>query len=292
MAAVTALLDLLDLRQIDDADFEGRASHERHVRAFGGQVAAQALVAAGRTVESARPVNSLHVYFLRPGQPSEPILYRVARLRDGRSFTTRLVEGIQDDRVIFQMSASFHINESGVAHSESMPAAPSPNELRTFEDRFAGRDESDMERWFSRVEPFDIRYVNTTPFDPPAGEHPSRQQVWIKTKAGLSDDTLLHRCITAYASDLTLLDAVLLKHGMQWTDRSMMGASLDHAMWFHQPFRVDEWLLFDQASPIATGGRGLASAEVWTEDGRLVVSIVQEALLRPPGAGRREAPTT
>lgn len=281
-----SLLALLDLREVrstpTDACFEGPASHERHIRAFGGQVAAQALVAAARTVQSTRPVHSLHSYFLRPGAPDLPLVCDVKVVRDGRSFSTRHVEASQDGKVIFELSASFHHHEVGVEHTDSMPEAPHPDSLLTFEERFSGRQE-ELERWFVRARPFDIRYVDATPFDPPSAIQPARQQVWVRTAGELPDDQSLHRSIAAYASDMTVLDAVLLAHGMQWTDRHIMGASLDHAMWFHQPFRADEWLLFDQQSPIAHGGRGLARAEVWTQDGRLVISVVQEALLRPPG---------
>ncbi len=278
------LISLLNLQDLGDGIFLGTPSNEPHVRAFGGQVAAQALVAAGMTVEGDRNVHSLHSYFLRPGQPARSTTYVVDRVRDGRSFSTRRVEAWQADRLIFSLSASFHLAEFGPSHGSEMPEAPDPLSLAPFEERFAGRDdESDMARWFVRARPFDIRYTEATPFDAPVIGRAAHQQVWIKTAAQLPDNPLLHACVAAYASDMTLLDAILLTHGMSWTDRAIMGASLDHAMWFHAPFRADEWLLFDQVSPIAAAGRGLARGEVWTQDGRHVVSIVQEALLRPPG---------
>lgn len=282
-AAIDNLLRLLDLKSVGPDEFIGAASHEPHVRAFGGQVAAQALVAGGRTVEASRRPNSLHCYFLRPGLPSQEIEYRVEKVRDGRSFSVRQVKAIQNGKTILEMSASFHISENGLTHAAPPPDVTPPAELQAFETRFAGRDETDMTRWFIRARPFDIRYVNVSPFDYSKPGSPAEQDVWVKTIDALTDDSLLHYGIFTYISDLTILDSILLHHGIRWTDEAVLGASLDHAIWFHQPFRMDEWLLLDQESPVTFGGRGLAQGRVWTEDGRLVASVAQEALTRPPG---------
>lgn len=306
-AGLRQFLDLLDLERLDNGPllYRGSRSNDPHIRAFGGHIAAQTLMAACRSVDPDRVVHSLHAYFLRPGRPDVETDFSVDAVRDGRSFSTRHVKAYQEGSCIFEMSASFHRREKGIEHVTEMPKVPPPEQLTRFEERFAGRDQTDMERWFVRARPFDIRYVGRTPFDVDTPFVPEkvqagrtaantqalrdgsrslpRQQVWLKVIEVLPDDAALHACAVAYASDMTVLDAVLMTHGMSWTDRTILGASLDHAMWFHQPFRADEWLLFDQESPIAFGGRGLARAQIWTQDGRLIVSVVQEALLRPPG---------
>ena len=247
------------------------------MRIFGGQVAGQALIAAGRTTAEGWPVHSLHAYFLRPGDPTIPVVYEVERIRDGRSFATRRVRAIQHGQAIFHLSASFHRTEPGVDHQFPMPAAPPPRALPTFRERMAPWADQ-MGDWYTRPRPIDTRYVE----DPPRHRdpRPPRQQVWFRADGTLADDPLLHACVVAYASDMSLLDSVLLPHGISWDDPTFMGASLDHAMWFHRPFRADEWLLYDQESPSAYGGRGLGRGEIFQEDGRLVVSVVQEGLVR------------
>ena len=274
------LLDLLDLEQIELDIFRGRSPEEQVQRVFGGQVAGQALVAAGRTVPSDRPVHSLHAYFIRPGDPAVPLVYIVDRVRDGRSFTTRRVSAIQHGRPIFTLSASFHRAEPGPAHSDPMPEVPPPDEIPKTMDR--------LEKLFGtlpaqfRETPIDLRSVGPLTFE--AERDPSlrttRNLVWLRVDGELPDDPLLHVCLMTYASDLTLLDSVLLGHGLSWADGKTSGASLDHAMWFHRPFRADRWLLYAQESPVAAGGRGLARGEVFTADGQLVVSVVQEGLIR------------
>jgi acyl-CoA thioesterase-2 len=274
------LLDLLDLEQIELDIFRGRSPEERVQRVFGGQVAGQALVAAGRTVPDGRPVNSLHAYFIRPGDPAVPLVYTVDRVRDGRSFTTRRVSAIQHGRPIFTLSASFHRDEPGPVHSDPMPEVPPPDEIPRTVDR--------LEKLFGvlpaqfRESPIDLRSVGPLTFE--AERDPSlrttRNLVWLRVEGELPDDPLLHVCLMTYASDLTLLDSVLLGHGLSWADGKTSGASLDHAMWFHRPFRADRWLLYAQESPVAAGGRGLARGEVFTADGELVVSVVQEGLIR------------
>jgi acyl-CoA thioesterase II len=277
-----SLLNLLDVQPAGQQQFTGEPSDEPHVRAFGGLLVAQALVAAGRTVDSDRQPHSLHSYFIRPANPTKPISYQVETIRDGRSFSTRRVTASQSDKTIFEMMASFHVEEAGVEHSEAVPSVTQPEQLTPFEDRFAGREATDMTRWFLRVRPFDLRYVDLSPFDFSQEGTPARQQVWIKTKVPMTADVLLHYGVFAYVSDFTVLDPILLRHGIRWTDEAILGASLDHSLWFHRSLKIDEWLLLDQESPVATGARGLATGKVWTLDGGRVATITQEALLRPP----------
>ncbi|HEX5267850.1 MAG TPA: acyl-CoA thioesterase II [Acidimicrobiales bacterium] len=278
--ALDELVKLLDLEPIEVNIFRGSSPEERRQRVFGGQVAGQALVAAGRTVERGR-VHSLHAYFLRPGDPAVPILYDVDRIRDGRSFTTRRVVAIQHGRAIFNLSASFHADETGFDHQLPMPETIDPDELPTFEERMRPYAEK-MGDWYTRPRPFDQRYVaDPLRAAPRAGPRDPHQQVWLRADGTLPDDPMLHACMVAYASDMTLLDSILMPHHRAWDDPGVMMASLDHAMWFHRPVRADEWFLYDQHSPTATGGRGLATGHIFTRDGRLAVSVVQEGLVRP-----------
>ncbi len=284
------LLDLLDLEPVEVDIFRGWSPDEKRQRVFGGQVAGQALVAAGRTVEQGRLVHSLHSYFLRPGDPSRPILYEVDRIRDGRSFTTRRVVAIQGGQAIFNLSASFQVTEPGIDHQLPMPEAPDPESLPTFAERMAPWRE-ELGEWYTRPRPIDQRYVD----DPPqtgGGPRPPHQQVWIKADGPLPDDPLVHACVVAYASDMSVLDSVMLPHDLSWFDPRVKGASLDHAMWFHRPFRADDWLLYDQDSPSASGARGLARGSIFTRTGALAVTVVQEGLIRlvgerSPGAAQR-----
>ncbi|WP_030910447.1 acyl-CoA thioesterase II [Streptosporangium amethystogenes] len=283
--ALKELLDLLDLEQIELDIFRGRSPEERIQRVFGGQVAAQALVAAGRTVPDGRDVHSLHAYFIRPGDPAIPIVYNVERVRDGRSFTTRRVVAIQHGKAIFTMSASFHVQETGVEHqAATMPQVVGPEELPSYRDRMlqiVGTN-SLMREWASRPRPVDARYV--TPLTWEAHRDPelrgSNTNVWFRYEAELPDDPLLHVVLAAYASDFTLVDTVLLAHGLAWGASNVSGASLDHAMWFHRPIRVDEWVLYAQESPWSGAARGLAKGEMFTRSGELAVSVVQEAMIR------------
>jgi acyl-CoA thioesterase II len=280
--ALDEVVALLDLEQIEVDIFRGRSpAGERRQRVFGGQVAGQALVAAGRTVPAERPVHSLHAYFVRPGDPNVPLIYLVERVRDGRSFTTRRVTVVQHGKTIFTLSASFHRSEPGFEHADAMPAVPGPEEIETTADRLRRLFGPDVDE-FIRDNPIDIRHVG--PLTVEAERDPSlassRNVVWLRADGELPDDPLLHVCLMTYASDMTLLDTVLLAHGTSWADGKIVGASLDHAMWFHRPFRADRWLLYAQDSPSASGARGLARGEVYTQDGELVVSVVQEGLLR------------
>jgi acyl-CoA thioesterase-2 len=279
-----SLVDLLDLEQIEVDIFRGKQPQESLQRVFGGQVAGQAMVAAGRTVPLDRPVHSLHAYFLRPGDPSVPIVFEVDRIRDGRSFTTRRVVAIQHGRPIFNLSASFQLVETGLEHQRAMPDVPAPETLPTLHQRMeqSGVDEN---VWFDRPRPIDIRYVTDPPRilrDQP-GPKEARSQVWMRADGTLPDDPLLHVCLATFASDMTLLDSALLTHGLAFGKDPVMLASLDHAMWFHQPFRADEWFLYSQDSPRTRGNRGLAHGEIYTHDGQLAVTVMQEGLMRVVG---------
>jgi len=275
------LIEILDLEEIEVNVFRGRSPNEERIRVFGGQVAGQALVAAGRTVAD-RIVHSLHSYFLRPGDPQVPILYQVDRIRDGKSFTTRRVVAIQHGEAIFHLSASFQTPEQGLVHQIPMPAAPPPESLPTFKERAAeivSHAPDEMKRWLLRERPIDVRPVH--PSDPlrPEKAEP-RQLVWLRADGRLPDPLLLHQCVVAYSSDLTLLDTATLPHAISWFDPRFQMASLDHAMWFHRPFRADEWLLYAQESPSASGARGFATGQIFRRDGTLAVSVVQEGLIR------------
>jgi acyl-CoA thioesterase-2 len=275
--ALDFLVDLLDLESIEVNIFRGVSPNEDRQRVFGGQVAAQSLMAAGRTVTTGRP-HSLHAYFLRPGDPTAPILYEVDRIRDGRSFTTRRVVAIQHGRAIFNMSTSFHVDEPGLSHQFPMPDVPDPESLDSLEVRLEPYRET-LGDWFARPHPIDQRHIGELPFSQGAGKEPV-QRLWIRADGTLPDDPLLHACIAAYASDMSLFDTMLAPHDVKWDDTDFMGASLDHCMWFHRPFRADEWLLYDMDSPSAFGGRGLARGFLFTRGGELVVSMVQEGLMR------------
>jgi acyl-CoA thioesterase-2 len=280
--ALAALLEILDLEELEENLFRGRSPQEGSQRVFGGQVLGQALVAAGRTVER-EAAHSFHAYFLRPGDPKTPILYQVDRTRDGKSFTTRRIIAIQRGRAIFHLEASFQQHEPGPEHQDPMPEAPDPESLPDFRERMeplVQRAPAEVKRWLASDRPIDLRYV--TQFDPIEPEKlPPRQLVWVRADGRLPDARLLHQCVMAYASDLTLLDTAALPHGISWIGRGWQIASLDHAMWFHRDFRADEWLLYEQQSPVAAGARGFTSGRLFARDGSLVVSVVQEGLFRP-----------
>ncbi|MFJ6697854.1 acyl-CoA thioesterase II [Streptomyces sp. NPDC091272] len=286
--ALESLLDLLDLERIERDIFRGVSRSAIVPRVFGGQVAAQALVAAGRTVPEDRLTHSLHAYFLRAGDPGAPIVYTVDRIRDGRSFTTRRVVAVQHGQPIFHLSASFQTYEEGMEHQSPMPASPDPATLATaaetlprYADRFV--DPATVDRLLAARAAIDLRYVDQPPYATVGEPREPRSQVWFRTNGKLADDHLLHVCLATYVSDMTLLDSVLLAHGRGgWATGDVVGASLDHAMWFHRPFRADEWLLYDQESPSASGGRGLGQARIYTQDGRLAISVIQEGVVRVP----------
>jgi acyl-CoA thioesterase-2 len=279
-AVLDRLVALLDLERIEENIFRGVSPAQSPVRVFGGQVAGQALVAAGRTVPAERKVHSLHAYFVRPGDPSIPIVYEVDRIRDGRSFTTRRVLAVQRGKAIFALSASFQTPEPGADHSEPMPEVPDPDTLPT-RAQIMGRFADKLGDFAKLPRPIDVRYVTDPPWElRERGPSEARSQVWMRADGRLPDDELLHVCVLTYASDMTLLDSVLVRHGAYWGLDKVLGASLDHALWFHRPFRADEWVLYDCASPSASGARGLATGRFFAKDGTLIATVVQEGLLR------------
>jgi acyl-CoA thioesterase-2 len=284
-SALQVLLDVLDLERIEVDIFRGRQpawDARPALRVFGGQVASQALVAAGRTVDADRPVHSLHAYFLRPGDPDVPIVYQVDRIRDGRSFTTRRVVAVQHGKAIFNLQASFHVAEPGLEHAGVMPSAPDPESLPRSTDLL----EPHSERLFPGEKlprPIDMRYVTDPPPIASQRDEPSPRQslLWMRADGDMPDDPLLHVCAVTWASDYSLMDAVLVRHQID-ASSGIRPVSLDHAMWFHRPFRADEWWLYTQQTPWTGGARGLAHGEIFTRDGQLAVSVVQEGLVRPP----------
>ncbi|MFE1799307.1 MULTISPECIES: acyl-CoA thioesterase [unclassified Streptomyces] len=289
--ALEGLLDLLDLERIEQDIFRGQSRFAVVPRVFGGQVAAQALVAAGRTVPADRLAHSLHAYFLRAGDAGAPIVYTVDRIRDGRSFTTRRVVAVQHGQPIFHLSASFQTYEEGMDHQAAMPPAPDPETLETTDEMLpryleAYGDQGVAQRMLEARAAVDLRYVDAPPFASVGRPREPRSQVWFRTNGkldGAIDEPLLHVCLATYVSDMTLLDSVLLAHGRGgWVTGDVVGASLDHAMWFHRPFRADEWLLYDQESPSASGGRGLGQARIYTRDGQLAITVIQEGVVRIP----------
>ncbi|HEY3096755.1 MAG TPA: acyl-CoA thioesterase II [Acidimicrobiia bacterium] len=281
--ALDELLALLELEPLEVNLFRGLSPHEDRQRVFGGQVAAQALVAAGRTVGADRPVHSLHAYFLRPGDPNIPIVYEVDRIRDGKSFTTRRVVAIQHGRAIFNLAASFQIVEPGPDHQMPMPEVPGPDQLPTWQQRvepYLERLGPDLAEWLVRERPIDSRPVEDPRWLDPTPREP-QQDVWIRANGDLPDAPLIHECVVAYASDLTLLDTAMFPHAISYREQHYMIASLDHAMWFHRPFRADDWLLYHQTSPTASRARGLAQGSLFCQDGTLAVTVTQEGLIRP-----------
>lgn len=282
--AVADLLDVLDLDLVEDDIFEGRSQPQPHGRVFGGQVLAQSLVAAGRTVEvnagaPERHVHSMHGYFLRAGDATRPIRFVVERLRDGRSFSARRVLAFQDEAPILALSASFQTHDPGLEHQDEMPEVTPPKELPSVVELLAHVPDSPARRAMAR-RAIDIRHVESPLYLQPAGERVARQHVWVRARGRLPDDPLIHAAVAAYASDYTLLESVLRRNGVAWVDPRLRAASLDHAMWFHRPLRADDWLLYAQASPSAQGGRGLGIGRMFSRDGVLVASVAQEGMLR------------
>ncbi len=274
----------LDLEVIEVDIFRGRSPQNGWKRVFGGQVIAQALVAATRTVEGRAP-HSLHGYFILPGDPLAPIVFEVDRIRDGKSFTTRRVNAIQHGRAIFSLSASFQIEESGLDHFFAMPAAPDPEALPDPLDlvRFAGEAaQRRLQAFANRIRPIEIRPIDLSRYAPGARGLPRApsQSLWIRIAGRLPDDPQIHRAALAFLSDMTLLDTALAKHGFSVADPEFQVASLDHALWLHRPCRVDEWLLYVQDSPNSGGARALTRGLLYSRAGILVASVAQEGLVR------------
>jgi acyl-CoA thioesterase-2 len=278
------LLDLDDLggARTDEDVFVGPSERQPRHRVFGGQVLAQSLVAASRTVTGDRPVHSMHAYFLRPGDADKSITFGVERLRDGRSFSARQVHAYQDGNPILSMIASFQEESEGVEHQSAMPEGiPDPESLPSTADLLGEIDHPVAQYWaFDR--PFDVRHVDPAIYISTSGPHVARNAVWMKTIEPMPDDDMLHRAALAFASDYTLLEPVLRRHGLSWITPGMSVASLDHAMWWHRPVRVDEWLLYVQESPSAQGARGLGAGKVFNRSGVHVASVAQEGMVRLP----------
>jgi len=281
--ALPGLLALLDLEPLEHNLFRGQSIREGWQRVYGGQVLGQALMAAVRTVPGDRTAHSLHGYFLLGGDPQAPIIYDVERIRDGGSFTTRRVKAIQHGRPIFVMSVSFHKPEPGYEHQSTMPDVPPPESLPTeaeFISRLVANLPPNMKSHWERERPIEMRPVDLARYlsrEP----RPPVQSIWMRANGRLPDSDAVHQCVLAYASDFTLLDTALIAHGKLLFDVDIQLASLDHALWFHRPFRADEWLLYVQDSPSAHGARGFCRGSVFTRDGRLVASVTQEGLTRP-----------
>jgi acyl-CoA thioesterase-2 len=293
-SAVQDLLTILDLEPLEVNLFRGRSPQVGWQRVFGGQVIGQALVAACRTVENRLP-HSLHAYFILPGDPSVPIIYDVEHLRDGRSFTTRRVKAIQHGHPIFAMSVSFHVPEdTAFDHQALMPDVPPPDKLPSDADlreRILPSMPDPVRRYYERERPIELRPVE---YDRYTGKKlpEGKFNVWIKTTERLPDDPAIHQCVLAYASDMTLLDTVMVPHGRTLFEKDFMAASLDHALWLHRPFRADEWLLYTQDSPNLHGARGFARGLIFRQDGTLVASVVQEGLVRERTQAPKQWPDT
>ena len=280
--AVEVLLDSLDLERIEHNLYRGESPNVGWQRVFGGQVIGQALVAAQRTVEDERVVHSLHGYFMRPGDPSVPIVYEVDRIRDGRSFTTRRVVAIQHGKAIFSMSASFQIEEPGLEHFLPMPEVPEPESLpneKQLADQYIDHASEGVRRYWQRERPIELRpinlehYLSNEKLDP-------YQNIWFRATGNLPNDTAVQRSVLAYASDMTLLDTSLFAHGRAVFDPHLQVASLDHAMWFHRPMNMEEWHLYSQDSPNTSGARGFTRGSIYNREGQLVASVAQEGLIR------------
>lgn len=280
--AMQNLLEILDLELIEENLYRGRSPDAGWQRVFGGQVIAQALMAAHCSVDPDRFVHSLHAYFLRPGDPSIPILYQVERLRDGTSFTTRRVVAVQHGKAIFAMSASFQIDEEGFDHQVAMPDVTPPEKLMgeaEMKSMFLSNAPESVRRYWTRERPVEIRptslvhYVSNEKLEP-------FQDVWVRTTGPVPDDRALQAAVLAYLSDMTLLDTSLYAHGTSIFDQNLQVASIDHAMWFHRPAAFEDWLLYTQDSPSASGARGMTRGKLFTRSGQLIASMAQEGLIR------------
>jgi acyl-CoA thioesterase-2 len=284
-SSLQSLIAILDLEPLEMNLFRGRSPQIGWQRVYGGQVLGQALVAAVRTVPEERIVHSMHGYFLLPGDPAIPIIYEVERVRDGGSFTTRRVKAIQHGRAMFVMSVSFHKFEAGLDHQSTMPKVPPPEDLpseKELASRLVEQLPENMRAYWERERPIEMRPVDVSRYFERGG-HTAEQHIWMRANGKLPDAFPLHQCVLAYASDFTLLDTALIPHGRLMFDKDMQLASLDHALWFHRPFRADEWLLYVQDSPSASGARGFSRGSVYTRTGAMVASVTQEGLTRVRG---------
>src|SRR5205085_435829 len=270
-SAINDVLDILNLERLEVNLFRGRSPQAGWQRVFGGQVIGQALVAACRTVEG-RPPHSLHAYFLLPGDPAVPIIYEVDRIRDGKSFTTRRVVAIQHGQAIFTLMVSFHTDEPGLEHQASMPEVPPPEQLPSEAEiraKVLPQMPEAVQRYYKSERPIELRPVEYGRYLGQKTEG-GKFNVWIRATGKLPDDPQIHQCVLAYASDMSLLDTALVPHGRSLFEKEFMGASLDHALWLHRPFRADDWLLYAQESPTMSGSRGFARGLIYRRDGVLV----------------------
>lgn len=280
VASLLAVLDLRDAgaRTTEDI-FTGVSQSMPSGRVYGGQVLAQSVVAASRTLPPERTVHSMHGYFLRPGDPADGITFSVDRIHDGRSFSTRRTQAFQSGVPIFSMIASFQDDDAGLEHAEPLPdGIPQPEELEPFDPEGL----HPLSRRMFTERPVDVLHVPSPVYTAVKGPHVPRQAVWMRTRRALPDDPAVHRAALAYLSDLTIQESILRAHGVAWNAPGLRVASLDHAMWWHRPGRVDDWLLYVQESPNARGGRGLATGRIYTRDGVLVASVAQEVMVRVP----------
>ena len=289
--------DMIRTLNLDDAHgaqttediFTGPSQWMPHGRVFGGQVLAQSLVAAERTMAPGRDPHSLHGYFLRPGDINQPITFSVDRLRDGRSFSTRRVQAFQNGQPIFSMIASFQDHDPGLEHQDGLPEGiPDPETLPSAA-QLMGENPHPVAQYWAKARPFDMRHVGSPIYFAvdPAQQVP-HQAVWLKALGTLPEDPALHRAALAYASDYSILESIYRAHGIAWTHPGLKSASLDHAMWFHRQPKVDEWMLYVQESPSAQGGRGLALGRIFSRDGRLLATIAQEGMVRVPELATNE----
>ncbi|MCK8781364.1 acyl-CoA thioesterase II [Rhizobium sp. NTR19] len=281
-SAMETLIATLDLETLEHNLFRGTSPDIGWQRVFGGQVIAQALMAAQRTVDADRFVHSLHAYFMRPGDPAVPILYQVERIRDGSSFATRRVVAIQHGKAIFSLSASFQIEEDGFDHQFPMPEVTPPEQLmgeKEFKELFLPKAPATVRRYWEQERPIEVRptslvhYLSKDKLEP-------RQDIWVRTVGEVPNNRHYQAAVLAYLSDMTLLDVSLYPHGISLFDPTMQAASLDHAMWFHRPVQFDDWLLYSQDSPSASGARGMTRGSIYTRSGTLIASVAQEGLIR------------
>ena len=285
------LIRTLELEKVESKTgedvFVGPSQWMPHGRVYGGQVLAQSLIAATKTVEHSRPAHSMHAYFLRAGDISQPISFSVDRLRDGRSFSTRRVQAFQNEEPIFSMIASFQDRDPGLDHQDALPAGiPDPESLPSaFE--LIGDNPHPVAQYWAKARPFDLRHVGSPIYFTVEGEHVAHQAVWMKSLGQFADDQSLHTAALAYLSDYTILESIYRRHGIAWAHPGLNSASLDHAMWFHRDARVDDWLLYVQESPSAQGGRGLALGKLFSRSGLLLATVAQEGMVRVPELGKK-----
>ncbi|MCL2536458.1 MAG: acyl-CoA thioesterase II [Nocardiaceae bacterium] len=279
-ADLETLLALLDLEQIGEDTYLGRHPQQVGSRTFGGQLVAQALVAADRTVDGDRPIHAINAHFIRGGDVKAPIEYRVERHRDGRAFANRQVTAYQDGHVVFSMLAAFQDWGTGLEHSVDIPVVEDPESLPSFDDHIVGYEDQ-LRMFVDALKPMQMRYAN----DPTwvlkgTGERLNHNRVWIRTDGPLPDDAGVHSAALAYSSDTTVLDSILTTHGLSWGLDRIVAATVNHSIWFHRPFRFDEWALYATESPVASGSRGLATGRFFTRDGELIATVVQEGVIR------------